>query len=145
MAKVEKYRDIVFRGKRIDADVWVEGFLSKGRYYAYKGGTLQPAIEYDENGLMISSVIKPETVGQYIGLRDADGVRAFEGDIIVDTTGGGEIGVILWDSDEAAFMLCVENILTAAEGIWAYRIIGNIHDNPEYLEAVENEQQNYRR
>lgn len=136
MKENKTYRDIVFRGKRIDADVWVEGFLSKGRYYAYKGGTLQPAIDYDEKGLMISSVIKPETIGQYIGLRDADGVRAFEGDIIVDTVGDGTIGVIVWDNDDAAFMLCVDNSLYSAEDIWAYRIVGNIHDNPELLKEA---------
>lgn len=74
-----------------------------------------------------------KTVGRCVGLPDCDGEIAFDGDIISDMD-GYEVGIVRWDDDSARFVLDIDNVIETAESIYAYRIIGNVHDNPELLE-----------
>jgi uncharacterized phage protein (TIGR01671 family) len=73
------YRDIEFRGQRIDYDEMVFGSL----IYTDSG---EPLIVSGWNfGLEFNRLahsVKPETIGQYIGLKDKNSVKIFERDII---------------------------------------------------------------
>ena len=95
--------------------------------------------------------VDPETVGQYTGLTDKNGVRIFEGDIlkstikIIDYADVGfsishydeeDIGIVEWRKD--GFMIAHKS------GTWARSfygsenyVIGNIHDNPDILKGGE--------
>lgn len=80
-------RDIIIRGKCIKNGDWVEGWLIQHtnlRYYILWYCSARFRWYKDE--------VKPETVGQYVGIDDMNGVRIYEGDLIA-MIGGLSLGI----------------------------------------------------
>lgn len=127
-------REILFRGKRVDNNEWVYGFLSKSRGNNH---FLSLCIDHEENGVMLSSIVEPETIGQYTGLSDKSGVKIFEGDI-VNIIRADRNGRVEWRENDAAFEV-VGDCLEASflENLYGrdVEVIGNIYDNPELLKG----------
>lgn len=77
--------------------------------------------------------IDSKTIGQYTGLKDKNGKKIFEGDIGWDEHNEC-YGVVKFE--EGKFLYVWENIV---EDLWevadGIEICGNIHENPELLEA----------
>lgn len=132
-------REYLFRGKQIDNGEWSEGSL-----WIYFG---KPYIMTTAN--VVGYEVDPETVGQYTGLKDDNGVKIFEGDILEDslkqelyTVNIGEYNQCdtCFDDEEKAAYGCYtvdSNGFEESIGhthIWA-TVIGNIHDNPELLKG----------
>lgn len=126
-------RDILFRGKRLDNGEWVEGDLAHCNEIGTKREMI--CIWYtDSNGLLCEAEVDPSTVGQYTGLTDMQDVKIFEGDIVQF---GGEYGKIEYSETEAMFQVVFYGWLTDFDHLrgTVVDIEGNIHDNPELLEA----------
>jgi uncharacterized phage protein (TIGR01671 family) len=122
-------RDIEYRGK--SGDKWCFGFFEK-----------------DANGVAmitphafatVRNLVDPETVGQYTGLKDKNGVKVFEGDIVhykdIDTT--VYIGTVSFHTRYAEFCCLGQRFGHVFpfdyESMERYEVKGNVHDNPEML------------
>ena len=135
-------REILFHGKRADNGEWVEGDLIQvGLHDKPKYASIMPQTP-------VSCVygVLAETVGQFTGLTDRNGVKMiFEGDICrFKRFNDIHVGEIVFNVTTASFVMRYQSIvgvygekathkmlLSACDNI---EIIGNIHDNPELME-----------
>ena len=145
-------REILFRGKRLDNGEWVEGYL-----YEHEPPLVGIVSENDEpeaskwfitrTGFADWNMprpvelveVDPSTVGQYTGLKDKNGKRIFEGDI-VKTDKFSEPNkqyIIKYDLQFGAFIgqdRYNVYFVTFDGDSGEFEVIGNVHDNPELLE-----------
>ena len=136
-------REIWFRGKRLDNGQWIEGWLIRRTYPAIE--TTLCYIVTKGRSLVIDTVypVDPSTAGQYTGLRDKNGKMIFEGDIIKIPDDYDEFGINAGEVYEVYFSFGgfrLKPKYSKARGYWleddeTVEVIGNIHDNPELLEA----------
>lgn len=128
-------REILFRGKRMDNGEWVEGYYAPiGKYHYILTGRLElvPYLGFEH------FLVNPDTVGQFTGLTDKNGVKIFEGDIVRY----GQRGKVEYNSGSAQFTLNFTN--STYEGFDKIpfcdcEVLGNIYDNPELLEVNESD------
>ena len=144
-------REILFRGKYSKKSPdWIEGSFHKDedaniceiayRYYKKENET--------KAGIWVYGVVDPETVGQYTGLKDKNGKKIFEGDIVRLTDEHNEMewtAVVVFGNPNGDYSWGWQlNDIEEFDGnkdilLWvdmeesgAYcEIIGNIYDNPE--------------
>lgn len=128
-------REILFRGKIIELcqyrGQWLEGF------YGVDDGKPHIAIQ-KKNGLN-GFFCDPLTVGQYTGLKDRNGTRIFEGDILEGDLednldpGAKWRSVVVWGkfgwNCKGGHVSLPIDEFDIKEG----EVIGNIHDNPELM------------
>ena len=128
-------RDIEFRGKRIHRiknKQWQYGSLIVGH------NRFDIVTEVKSTGEIDFVMVDPETVGQYTGLADKNGVKIFEGDIVDGIRVGGLKGAVIFVN--SSFWICTQEytIKYIEYELYKYRnleVIANIHDNPELLEV----------
>lgn len=142
-------REILFRGQIRKKGQKVNMASEKlPGIWVYGGifpGTGDYSIIYGENHENLSvaglgkHVVWSDTVGQFTGLTDKDGKRIFEGDIArcVRTGCDGKemVGIIIFK--DCCFCIKENKSINqpAMDLCDDFEVIGNIHDNPELLEA----------
>ena len=161
-------REILFRGKRTDNGEWVEGYITECTMIpddmkSYIGWVIKekPKKLYDCDLYEVD----PATIGQYTGLKDKNGKKIFEGDIIRMHGNPDDIAVVQF-GEFGCVDIELESITDRVNG-WHYKplatdalsqlepfcwefqlnkmwveqndieIIGNIHDNPETMKGDE--------
>ena len=138
-------REILFRAKRLDNGEWVEGDLRHGGYANNDSETYIMKSDYALHNIPVD----PETVCQFTGLNDMDGVKIFEGDVVkatvLENSGFGtrrytEDYIIKYHEKYCYFYLSRERNNLLFDGNWGYavtsfEVIGNIFDNPELMEG----------
>ena len=139
-------REILFRGKRLDNGDWVEGYL-----YEHEPPLVGIVSEKDEpeaskwfiarTGFADWNMprpvelveVDPSTVGQYTGLKDKNGERIFEGDILSIWNDRNDVVVF----EDGAFIM--EDTEIPMRFAIKFEVIGNVHDNPEFMkEGADN-------
>jgi len=136
-------REILFRGKRTDNGEWTYGNL-------IGDDAIVGEMAYFDDDYFITTFwykVNPETVGQFTGITDKNGIKVFEGDIVsisysrafFEKQIPSTIGVVRYLDCLPRFMIMggVEPNCVAISSFCntgeEWEVIGNIYDNPELL------------
>lgn len=134
---MKKLRLILYRAKRLDNGEWVYGDLIHTK-------TKSRGVIAEISTLDMFYGIDPETVGEYTGLTDKNGVQIFEGDIVkID---GKYLRYVAYSGEHTAFCAMhyidkQQSELTGTLGDGydnykrSYEVVGNIYDNTELVEV----------
>ena len=127
-------REIKFRAKRTDNGAWVYGDLQHVQRINTKEQAEQSGRRSEPVVRIANYDVDEETIGQYTGMKDADGNEIYEGDVILQTIVFGERKYSL-EYINGAFCLCRNGDiwLTLVDVRLSIYVRGNIHDNPELL------------
>ncbi|MFB3901744.1 YopX family protein [Bacillus amyloliquefaciens] len=144
-------REIKFRGMGINGE-WYYGNLSIIKQRIKSMGIDLGSYISNKAGVPFAYSVRPETVGQFTGLKDKNGREIYDGDIVRNhRDNSNELLEVLWQEEVAEhasdgiywtkevpgfrFKRIKRGLTTVFVAHVDLEVIGNIHQNPELLEA----------
>ena len=131
-------RTIKFRGYNKKNNKWIYGYylVNRGQHFVVEDGIANPLNTWEDY------LVEADTIGQFTGLLDKNGVEIYEGDIMAT------------DNDKKPMYLEICYIVEESSYFAKYRgsgirmwkkwiddfqkvVVGNIHDNPELINGKE--------
>ena len=138
-------REILFKGKRVSNGEWVEGYIVKrptGEWQIERRCDNPPDGDPMWKKVLITYEVKPDTICQYTGLKDKNGKKIWENDVVFVTDEDGCSGRVDTCIGEIEFYEGlwyingrVQNGLYDIDKCFHIEVIGNIFDNPELLKG----------
>lgn len=140
-------REITFRGLSNQGKGWLYGDVVRNVEGAV---AIMPPYQMNMDNTCSQNEVNPDTIGQYTGLKDKEGNKIFEGDIVHikgDGYGGAKVGEDYYrvvTFHEGSFCLSIEDGVhypvhtpiyehSDSHNIVNWDVVGNITDNPELM------------
>ena len=128
-AKIMEKREILFRGWNKKNKKWLYGYylVNRGEHF------ISPDVLKDLSTPLDEYLVDADSVGQYTGMKDAKGVKIFEGDIVI--IGNNLKAIVIWFNGSFRFQDELSSKATYFEDIGAImrdydvQVIGNIHED----------------
>ena len=138
-------KTIKFRGYNLKNNKWIYGyyFVNRGQHFVVEDGIANPQNTWEDY------LVEADTIGQFTGLLDKNGVEIYEGDII-GCHNPSIKHLIFYNEKQGRFMAAlngdIENYFVGVCGLddsrWnvSKKVIGNTYDNPELINGKEKQQ-----
>lgn len=139
-------REILFRGKMYNGE-WIEGDLIntvRKEDERFRDAVMILGLEYERvdeySAIRKHEFVRPKTVGQYTGLRDKNGKRIFEGDVVHCIARLDEANCVVIFEEGEFRLVPTKRYATYVTGCGFHalrnfekEVVGNVHDNHELL------------
>nr|DAY24876.1 MAG TPA: YopX protein [Caudoviricetes sp.] len=128
-------REIEFRGKSTKDEAWVYGSYESFMQVLTDREIATIHVKMDW-GLNSHVEVWDDTVGQYTGIKDKNGKKIFEGDIVAEHNGDITGQIIQHASGE--WQIAWFGIFGGVSKLYSHRdlceVIGSVHDDIDYME-----------
>lgn len=145
-------REILFRGKSQHSNEWLYGSLlltDDNKNNCFGTGIIRQRhqiVHYNAGdwnmGQWVAEDIYQASIGQYTGLKDKNGIKIFEGDIIEFKDSFEDIFAdkpevvrreVVFDTEQLWFHPRDSSVILHRQFNEDFTVIGNIHDNPKLI------------